>query len=191
MATKPLPAVNSDLLAQLTMLANAMVAKEQEIKEREQALLASKADLRAISEEHIPGLMMEIGVKALTLEDGTSVTVKNDVQASIPTERKEEAFKWLEDNGFGGLIKTEVLVVFGREELEKAVEFYNGLIEQGLQPELKRAVHWQTLNAFLREQIEKMPQNIEEKMPIVPLETFGARPITIAKLKSPKRKVNA
>lgn len=191
MATKPLPAVNSDLLAQLTMLANAMVAKEREIEERELALLASKADLRAISEEHIPGLMMEIGVKALTLEDGTSVTVKNDVSASIPAERKEEAFKWLEDNGFGGLIKTEVLVVFGREELEKAVEFYNGLIEQGLQPELKRAVHWQTLNAFLREQIEKMPQNIEEQKPVVPLETFGARPITIAKLKSPKRKVNA
>lgn len=47
-------------------------------------------------------------IKTFTLQDGTRVTVSERVNASIPAEKKPEAYAWLRENGAGSLITETV-----------------------------------------------------------------------------------
>jgi hypothetical protein len=167
-----------DLLKQLGFLVQMLATQESLVDKAAEAMKAAKEAARRLAEEDIPCLMAEAKVAALTLEDGVSVTIKDDVYAAIPAARRDEAYTWLEDHGFGGLIKTEVAVMFGREELKKATALFIALQKKKLDVELTRGVHAQTLGAFLREQIEASNP--------IPLELFGARPVKVAKIKPPK-----
>ena len=107
-----------------------------------------------LSEEIIPTMMTEMSLSSLKLADGSSVEVKPVYGASIPVSRKEEAFKWLRDNGLGDLIKNEVTVSFGRNEDNKAVQYAVLAQGQGFQPVQKLKVEPMTLKALVRERIE-------------------------------------
>ena len=95
----------SDQVVKLQRLEEELLAKEEELKE-----LKRKVEL--VSGEVIPTMMQEMNISTLKLADGTSVEVKPVYGASIPTKSKEEAFKWLRDNGLGDLIKNEITVAF-------------------------------------------------------------------------------
>ena len=172
--------ISPDALVQLTKLCALARDYEKLVNDSEQQLKIIKESLRSLLEEDIPQFMAEIGtgIESLALTDGTKISLRDDVYAGIPAARQEEAFQWLEQHGFGGLIKTEVSVVFGRNKAEEAKSFAQSLTENGMEPELNRGVHNQTLRAFLREQLEKAAA--------VPLELFGARAVRVAKITSPK-----
>jgi hypothetical protein len=104
--------------------------------------------------EVIPTMMQEMNVRTMKLADGSAVEVKPVYGASIPTARKEEAFKWLRDNDLGDLIKNEVTVSFGRNEDNKAANYANLAQSQGYQPVQKLKVESMTLKALVRERIE-------------------------------------
>jgi hypothetical protein len=127
---------------------------EKEIKEDEEALKNKKKSAAMLSEEIIPTMMTEMSLSSLKLADGSSVEVKPVYGASIPVSRKEEAFKWLRDNGLGDLIKNEVTVSFGRNEDNKAVQYAVLAQGQGFQPVQKLKVEPMTLKALVRERIE-------------------------------------
>jgi len=95
-----------------------------------------------------------MSLSSLKLADGSSVEVKPVYGASIPVSRKEEAFKWLRNNGLGDLIKNEVTVSFGRNEDNKAVQYAVLAQGQGYQPVQKLKVEPMTLKALVRERIE-------------------------------------
>lgn len=174
------PILDSDALKELTRLANALVEAEQAVEAAEQALKDAKARERHLREVEVPDYMQELGVQKLTLESGDAIGYKPDVRLEWDHEKKERAFKWLEEHEFGGMIKTEVISSFGKGELEKAKELLKSLAEQGLDPVLERDVNWQTMCAFLREQIE-------EGNPI-PLEEWGAVSINKATVSKPRKK---
>lgn len=161
-------------LAELTKLGHMLVERDREVEMLEQRLKESKESARQLREEAIPAALTELGVTEIRLLSGEKVSMQQDVYASIPTEKKIEAFDWLEEHNFGGLIKTEVSVAFGKGEIDSAVELQRRLREQGLAPEFSRAVHAQTLKAWLRERLSKAEA--------VPLELFGARPVWVAKI---------
>jgi hypothetical protein len=123
--------------------------------------------------------MAEVGLDKVVLQSGEAITVKRDVYVAIPADQKAQAFGWLEENGHGALIKTEVSVAFGREQREAAVAFQQSCEQQGLNADVNVSVHAQTLKAFLREQLENAKP--------VPLDLFGARPVSIATVKLPKK----
>lgn len=173
------PILPSDSLKQLTQLANLARSAEQEIESLEEQVKASKARLTDIVEEDIPMLMAELGIESFKLEDGSSITVGDEVYASIPAASKEAAFLWLEQHNFGSLIKTDVSVSFGREQLEAAVALHARLTEEGLAPEISRGVHASTLKSFLKEQLAAAAE--------IPLDLFGARPVREAKIKAPRK----
>ena len=127
---------------------------EKEIKEDEDALKNKKKSAAMLSEEIIPTMMTEMSLSSLKLADGSSIEVKPVYGASIPVSRKEEAFKWLRDNGLGDLIKNEVTVSFGRNEDNKAVQYAVLAQGQGYQPIQKLKVEPMTLKALVRERIE-------------------------------------
>jgi hypothetical protein len=136
---------------------------EDEIKIVEESLKQLKQQAETLSGEVIPTMMTEMNISTMKLADGSAIEVKPVYGASIPIEKKEEAFKWLRDNGLGDLIKNEVTVSFGRNEDNKAVEYAVLAQGQGYQPTQKLKVEPMTLKALVRERIEKgldMPSDL-------------------------------
>lgn len=179
-------------LSEMTEAAQTLVAAEQATAEAEQALKDAKERERLLREETLPGMMAELGVEKMTLQDGNEITVKQEVYASIPEHRKTEAYKWVEDNGFGGIIKTVVAVPFGRGEMEQAINLLDELATMGItNGTIDRSIHAQTLKAFLKERLAEMQEiagseDPEDDRKVVPLELFGARPVMSAKVKQKK-----
>ena len=137
----------SDQVVKLTTLEDELANKEMELKE-----LKRKVEL--VSGEVIPTMMQEMNISTLKLADGSSVEVKPRYGASILIAKREEAFKWLRDNGLGDLIKNEVTVAFGRNEDTRASDYANLAQGQGYEPIQKLKVEPMTLKALVRERIE-------------------------------------
>ena len=136
---------------------------ENEIKQDEEALKNKKKSAAMLSEEIIPTMMTEMSLSSIKLADGSAVEVKPVYGASIPVAKREEAFKWLRDNGLGDLIKNEVTVSFGRNEDNKALQYANLAQGQGYQPIQKLKVEPMTLKALVRERVESgkdMPSDL-------------------------------
>ena len=137
----------SDQVVKLTNLEDELANKETELKE-----LKRKVEL--VSGEVIPTMMQEMNISTLKLADGTSVEVKPIYGASILVAKREEAFKWLRDNGLGDLIKNDVTVTFGMSEDIRASDYASLAKRQGYEPVQKVSVHTGTLKALVRERIE-------------------------------------
>ena len=137
----------SDQVVKLQELEEELLVKEQEYKEM-------KRKVELVSSEVIPTMMQEMNISTLKLADGTSVEVKPVYGASIPADKKEEAYKWLRENGLGDLIKNEVTVAFGRSEDNKAQQYAVLAQGQGYEPIQKLKVEPMTLKALVRERVE-------------------------------------
>jgi len=137
---------------------------EHEIENLEQRLADKKSELFDLCHIQLPGLMDEIGINSIGIAANGNMPAINAVlrpfyRANIgktwSEERKAAAFDWLTNNGFGDLIKTEVVMKFPREQFKKAKKILAELSKKKLNPELSQRVHNQTLTAWLREQIEQ------------------------------------
>lgn len=119
----------------------------------------------------IPMAMAEMGYAETKLTNGMKISVKKEVYARAPTP---EALEWLEKNNFGGLIKNEVTISFGKGEDEKATVLKKELEARALSVDSKRTVHSSTMKAFIKEQLEEGKN--------FPMELFGAIAVDEAKI---------
>ena len=136
---------------------------EDNIKIAEENLKQLKKQADTLSGEVIPTMMTEMNISTMKLADGSAIEVKPVYGASIPADKKEEAFNWLRENGLGDLIKNEVTVSFGRNEDNKAADYAVLAQGQGYQPTQKLKVEPMTLKALVRERVEKgldMPSDL-------------------------------
>ena len=129
-------------------------AQQAQLQVQEDAVKQKKKDIEHLSGEVIPTMLSEMGLSFLKLQDGSSVEVKTNYSATITQAKKEEAFKWLRENGLGDIIKTEISVAFGRNEDNKAADYAELAKGQGLEPMQKLKVEPMTLKALVRERIE-------------------------------------
>jgi|TARA_R110002074_G_scaffold27626_5_gene79886 hypothetical protein len=150
----------------ISKLAQGAANLEREIAETEDFLKAHKAALHKITDEQLPEALEEINLQKFTLKDGSEISVKPIYAASIPKDRREEAFAWLRDHHFGDLVKNNVSVTFGRGEDEIAKDFVSLCSTKGFVPKQLEKVEPMTLKAWLREQVEAGHP--------VPLDLFGA-----------------
>lgn len=178
---------------ELTAAAQMLVAAEVATAAAEAEHKTAKERERVLREETLPAMMQELGVEKMLLTDGSEITCKQEVYASVPENRKAEAYGWLEANGHGGLIKMLVSVEFGRGELEKAGVLFKELQGAGHDPQFKRDVHSQTLKAFLKEQLatpkaaeDFTEEELAQGCSPLSLEMFGARAVMTAKVKAKK-----
>ena len=72
---------------------------EDKIKQTEESLKQLKKQADTLSSEVIPTMMTEMNISTMKLADGSAVEVKPVYGASIPADKKEEAFNWLRENG--------------------------------------------------------------------------------------------
>jgi hypothetical protein len=157
--------IDSGTGKQLSTLVRSLREVENQIEKTENVLKQLKSEKHRMSVETIPGLMDEMGVERLDV-DGLTVERKMMVHASIPQDRKEDAFAWLRENGLDDIIKNDVTCSFGKGEDNIAGDVVGILHERGFNPKTKTHVHPSTLKAFVKERVT-------EGKPI-DLDMFGA-----------------
>ena len=155
-----------DNMGKIGAVANDIADTDQEINNIEDQLKKKKDYKKHLSENVLPNLFAEVGLSELKLADGRHLKVGNYYGASIKEAKKEAAFAWLRNNGFGDLIKNQVSCSFGRDEDEKARGLINTLSEKGYQSSQREWVEPSTLRAFIREQHEAGKQ--------LPMDLLGA-----------------
>lgn len=145
--------IDSDTGKNLSNLVRVLRSVEKEIEDTEQHLKTLKAEKHKLSVERIPALMDEMGVERLDV-DGVTVSRKMMVHASIPVDRKEDAFAWLREQGLDDIIKNDVILTFGKGEDNIAGDVVGMLEERGFEPSTKTHIHPSTLRAFVKERVE-------------------------------------
>lgn len=129
-----------------------------------------KSDLKTAQEQFnrfkmdvVPLAFEELGLQELKLLSGETIQITAGVDASISDENRPAAYRWMTENDFGGLIKTELDIAFDREQFSEAQELYQRLIDEYPQAFLAEKIHPQTLKAFVKEQLEvgnELPDSI-------------------------------
>lgn len=133
-----------DVVKQAAELSDRIASAEAKIEEM-------KDQYNKLVRDVIPDIMAEIGIDKGKTGDGHSVSLSLSVHASISNA---SAFKWLDDNGFSGLIKTQCSLDFPRDRREEANYVVQRLTEMGYATELKETVHPMTLKSWAKERIE-------------------------------------
>ena len=137
---------------QLSQLVRNLRAVEQQIEDAENHLKLLKKDKHRLSIETIPALMDEMGMERVDV-DGLTVERKMMVHASIPQDRKAEAFAWLRENNLDDIIKNDVTCSFGKGQDNSAKNVVGILEEAGFEPNIETHVHPSTLKAFVKERV--------------------------------------
>jgi hypothetical protein len=166
--------VDTDTGKSLSNLVRSLRSVEKEIADTEEHLKALKQQKHKLSTEQIPALMDEMGVERIDV-DGVTVARKLIVHASIPAERKDEAYGWLRSNGLDDIIKNDVSLSFGRGEDNVAGDLVDRLRAEGFDPQTKTAIHPMTLKAFVKERFENGKA--------IDLDMFGAYIVNAAEIR--------
>lgn len=169
-------------LARVAEIAQQQLDIELECAQLEDQLRDAKARLLTVSRTDLPEAMREAGMLKFTTQDEYEISVKDEVSCSIPSDKSEAAFKWLEDHNFAGIIKTDVTVKFGKEEEEEAKELAMALTADGCDASFAMKVAPQTLKAFIKERLA------DAEGPAIPLDLFGAFPYSVAVIKPTKKR---
>jgi hypothetical protein len=141
--------------------------------------------IRKIKDKELVDLFDEAGIKSLGVEaDGNlpayEIELKAYYHANIPEEGAAKAFAWLKKHGHGDMIKATYTVSFGMGQEKKQKQFEVLLKKGGYEFEYKFGVPWNTLTAFVKEQIEHY-----KKEP--PLKMLGATVGRVASLVKQKK----
>ena len=134
---------------------NKLIETQKERAITEEKLKTLKETERGLSEQSIPNLMQEAGYSEIKLVDGTAISINTFYAASISKAKEEEAFDWLRDNGYGDLIKNNVILQFGKAQDEDANNLVGELKSKGHNVSQKMKVEPMTLKAFVRNEIEQ------------------------------------
>lgn len=166
-------------LQRAVQLAELLLKLRQNVERLETELETAKKDMRRVEQEDLPDLMQELGLETFKLTTGETIEVKPEVDCGISEERRRAAHDWLTANGFGGLIKTEVVVTFGHGEHDAAEGFAQECAQAGKQPAVVERVHPSTLKSFVKEQMAAGKP--------VPFDLFAVHPYSKVKITAAKK----
>ena len=167
----------------VTAIGNKLIKKKKNLMEEEERLKILKTQIREIEEKELPDAMASCnGMTRFDLDDGSQISVKDDLFCSIPEDKRAGALKWLEENGHSELIKHDVKVSFAKgeyDEADKLIEVLNKNFKN-IPYDEKSSVHSGTLKAFAKERY-----SLGETLPE---EYFSVYEASIAKVKLGKEK---
>lgn len=114
-----------------------------------------------ITTKTIPDLLDQVGVESVKL-DGQRIDVKTVIEPHVKKDDINDFFEWLREHNFDGIIKNQVIVVFGAKQDEKARELQMQLLNEHFDVERKATIHPGTLKVFVKEQTEKQDAGAED-----------------------------
>jgi uncharacterized small protein (DUF1192 family) len=158
--------ISNESLSSVADLGKQAILIEKEIEDMEAVVAEKKEALRNLTDERLPAALLEIGMSKFVMADGSVIQVKPFYSASIPADKRGEAYEWLRRNGYDDIIKNTVSVRFGRKEDQEAGELISLIRQQGLIPDQAEKIEPQTLKAWVREMVEQGTE--------FPTDLFGA-----------------
>lgn len=173
---------SSDKLNRIGEIGEQMRQLEREMLELEAKIDEKKKQHFDLKSKVLPDLLREVGMSSFSLDDGTTVELKDEIYPDIPAGVREEAYEWLRQNGHGDLIKHEIKVSFGMGEDEEALAIRRILTDHSTPLNFveKETVLPQTLKAWVKESDRK---GIE-----LPDGLIKVHRVTVAHMKVPKGK---
>ena len=128
----------------------------------------------------VPDLMDKLGIAEHKTVDGKELKMSEVLRGSIPEANLPKALDWLDSNGHEKLIKRTITIDFGKGDEAWAKKFERDCAKRKkpLNLKRKRGVHPQTLQAFVRGQLE---EGVD-----FPMDLFGVFRQRFAKVKLPK-----
>jgi hypothetical protein len=160
----------TSFLSEAERIASLIEVKQEECKELEK-------NHNKIMSQLIPDLFDSIGLKQLKLSDGSVVTVSTKFVGTITKENQEKCFDYLRETNNDGIIKNDITIPCGKQQ-ELADEIVETLEDENIEYNMKSYVHPQTLNAFIKEQIENGVD--------FPTELFSVFPVRNTKVQKSK-----
>lgn len=154
-------------IPELVKLIETLHAAEEEVARLSEELSRQKKHVQYLAETVLPEALDACHLASFVTPSGLSVSVKDDIQLSLSAERKSAAYAWLEANGEGGLLKTELVIPFAADSEEEAEELTELLEDKGYDFQKVQDVHAQTLKAWVRGKLADGAN--------LPLELFGVR----------------
>jgi hypothetical protein len=143
-------------------------------------------EILKIEQQELPDLAQDAHIDSLGLEPegnlpGYDMEIKPYYYANIKDEEPTapQAYAWLSKAGHGDLIKYTYTVLFGLGEKKESIAFAKLLTKSKVQFNVKLGVPWNTLTAFLKEQVEG-------KKTIPPLDLMNGKIGIVAKIKARK-----
>ena len=143
-------------LGRLAKLVFEQQTLEREIERHEDEIKKLKERLEIVITKTIPEIFRELHMTSMGLDDGSELIVEKMIRASLSEERKAPACAWLRENNQDDLIKSEVKILFGRGEDSAKLKVIESLLEiaPGANWSQNETVPWNTLTAFVKEQME-------------------------------------
>ena len=136
-----------DSLAELKEKVDYSIQLSEEVAELTEKLSKTKKILRKINEEDIPNIMLARGITKITLDTGETVTVKQDLSATILD--KEGFFKFLDQHDAKELVKLKLSMEKMPDRLMDVL--FDFLDKNEYQYNAEKDVAAQTRLKFLRE----------------------------------------
>ncbi len=162
-------AVGGNLMSRIEGLAQEQLDAEAMVATLEERLAEAKAVARGIKEHGLPELLdsADLGESTITTPAGHIIKMGEAIRGSIPKGKEQPAFDWLEDNNNGRLIKRTFTIEFGKGDEVWADKFERDCARRKRPLNLKRkqGVHPQTLQAFVRQQLDEGVA--------IPMDVFG------------------
>jgi len=139
-------------LAQVSSTIKALLRAEKELATAEAERDRKKQTRDELAYRRLPELLRSLGYEPgdKIRMGGVDIELKGDVKAKIPVARAEEAFRWLDEHGHGGLIKRNVTIGFRRDEHEQAKRLL-GSLEEYENVKEDQWIESATLKKFVRE----------------------------------------
>lgn len=158
----------SDTLQDIVATANEVLDLNASIESMEEQLKSLTRSRDHLVMSVIPDLMFSAQLSELKLVNGQTLSIKDDLRASIRTlatiqkikdanertaayAKRLRAIEWLKENGLDGLLKTDVEVHLGKGQEDLARQAVAALENIGMEPVIAQEVHAGTLSAALRE----------------------------------------
>lgn len=157
-----------DKLAQLGEYIKYLHEAEKIVAEKEKELKEAKEKVKHFSASVIPDYFDSIGLSAVKMDSGETVSIKTDYACSITKANESAAFNYLRENGLGEIIKhaIEVQKRGSSGDFDKIKEVLNTLAMTYKESE---KVHPQTLKAVVKEKIESGEQFPDKLFSVYPM----------------------
>lgn len=138
--------------------------KEREASDLEARARELRGEVVTLTQQTLPDLFDEAGIDNLGLSAEGNLPAYDcklgpfyhaNIAAEWPEEKRTAAFNYLAEQGAEDLIKSLIIVALPRGERKLAQRVEEGLRKAGVPFTTKLDVAWNTLTAWVREQVEK------------------------------------
>lgn len=164
--------------AVLRGLADELLEAMAEVDRIKEELMTAENMVKDLTDVRIPNVVEGLEGK-FDLGDGRTMTIKEEIRASVAGEKLEPAVEWLDANNYGNIVKRNLIFEFGKDDHEKVQAFKEAITpilkQQRLVLKEKRAIHNATLVAWVKERLAEGDD--------LPIDIFGIFRQRIAKVK--------